>query len=379
MRVGFDARWYNDSGVGTYVAGLLPALAAAGDFDLVVYEDPRRPVPNLSGERLRKQPVRAGKYSLAEQIELARRCRADRLDIFHAPFYIAPWLAPCPVVVTIHDLIPFLFPLYSAPHQWLVKAGYWVAVRRAARIIVVSQHTRRDLVRLLGVREEKISVVSNATAPDMISRSSDDNEAMLARAFGVRSPYLLLLGARNQRTKNPEGAARALCAARRQLGQEFQVVVAGPPEGFPPALTESFDADVVRVGHVDRQQLAQFYRGARVFLLASRYEGFGLPLLEAMACGCPVVCSNAASLPEVAADGAMLADPEDAEAIAQAIVHLWRSETARAELSGRALRRARDFSWERAAREVIAIYRSAADERHPLGHGMRRSGAMGHR
>src|SRR5258706_16337898 len=118
MRVGFDARWYNDSGVGTYVAELLKAMAPQQrDFDLVVYEDPKNPIPGLDGQGVERIPVGAGKYSLLGQSHLAWRCKRDGLDLLHSPFYAVPLAAPCPIVVSLHDVIPFLFRIYRWPKQ----------------------------------------------------------------------------------------------------------------------------------------------------------------------------------------------------------------------------------------------------------------------
>jgi len=156
IKVGFDARWYTTSGVGMYVANLLESMGNLedDDFEIVVYEFADNPVPVVS-KRIRKQIVKGGKYSLAGQLELARRCRIDRLDLFHAPFYIVPIAAPCPVVCTIHDLIAFLFPIYNPVHQSIVKLGYRVAVRKAHRIISVSDTTKRDLELILSVPPPK--------------------------------------------------------------------------------------------------------------------------------------------------------------------------------------------------------------------------------
>src|SRR5262249_13563584 len=131
MRVGFDARWYNDSGVGTYVAELLRAMAASPRmFELVVYESPNNCVPELSGRSLIRIPVQSSRYSIGEQWELRRRAREDNLSLFHSPFYCAPIALDCPLVVTIHDLIPFLFRTSGWPKRQIVKAGYQIATRR---------------------------------------------------------------------------------------------------------------------------------------------------------------------------------------------------------------------------------------------------------
>src|SRR5258708_2658681 len=124
MRVGFDARWYNDAGVGTYVAELLRALVRRADCELVVYENPGNLVPGLDGLTGKRISISSAKYSLAAQFELRRRIRQDKLDVFHTPFYVMPLAARCPVVVTVHDLIPFLFRIYPCPKRSIVKMQY---------------------------------------------------------------------------------------------------------------------------------------------------------------------------------------------------------------------------------------------------------------
>src|SRR5258708_922527 len=158
MRVGFDARWYNDSGVGVYVAELLRAMAQLSrDFELVVYEDPQNPVPGLDGLPIVRIQVCAPKYSISEQLELRRRCRQDKLDVFHSPFYVAPLGLHCPLVVTVHDLIPFLFRIYPRPKQWMVKLGYRPAVRRSPHPIFDSSSTAQDVRENLGVPEARVT------------------------------------------------------------------------------------------------------------------------------------------------------------------------------------------------------------------------------
>ena len=367
MRVGFDGRWYGYSGVGNYVSDLLPAMATVGaDFEVVLYEDPRNPMEHVKGNRIRKVPVRARKYSLQEQFELAHRCRVDGLDVFHSPFYVTPWFAPCPVVVTIHDLIPFLFNIYNLPKRQLIRLGYRLAVKKAARVIADSENTRGDLSRVLGVSRDKTTVVHLATSRDLYHPNAEacERDYLLAR-YGIRQPYVLTLSAKNWRTKNLSGVLKALAICQKEVGFAFQTVIVGPPDGFYEASKGNTVAmeNIVVTGFVPAADLPKLYRGADVFLLGSKYEGFGLPLLEAMSCGCGVVCSSRGSLAEVAGSGAVLADPEDPSQMARAAGQLLRDSEARAKLQSRALRRASDFSWEKAARETVSAYFQAQREK----------------
>jgi glycosyltransferase involved in cell wall biosynthesis len=356
MRVGFDARWYNRSGVGSYIAGLLPALVRAG-CELVVYVDPRNPVPGLDARSLQIVPVYSGKYSPLASLEFRRLEKRDKLDLFHCPFYAAP-LLKCPVVVTIHDLIPFLFPVYFWPKQKLVQAGYRNVARRAAHLIADSHCTAIDIQKILGATPERISTVHLAADCDTFRPCGvADNKACLQEKFGVKEPFVVVASARNWRTKNLTAALQALEIARGLAGVEFESVMYGPSQG-----SESFAGNlpgklgIRRLGYVDAKNLALLLRHAHAFVMPSLYEGFGLPLVEAMSCGCPVITSDRGSLPEIAGAGAQCFDPFDVHGMAKALMALLRSPDELQQKRSEALNRAADFSWDRAAQETISVY-----------------------
>jgi len=358
MRVGFDARWYNDSGVGNYVAGLLPALAECADgIEIVAYEDADNQIPGLEHFPMQRIPIRSRKYSLNSQVELARRCHQDKLDIFHSPFYVIPFAAPCPVITTVHDLIPFLFTIYSWPKQWMVKVGYRAAALRATHVIAVSDATARDVRRVLGVAPNRVSIVHNAVSRRHFhSRAESGELSHLYRRYKVDGPFVVICSPRNWRTKNLATAFEAVDLARAQTAQKFQTVVYGPRSGRN-ASSGRADLDVIQTGFIPSEDLGSFFRHARVFLLTSFYEGFGLPLLEAMSCGCPVVTSNGGSLAEVAGEGAQVFDPLDAVGMAKAIARLLDDSDESDRWRARALARASQFCWKRAAEQTAAVYR----------------------
>lgn len=363
LRVGFDARWHNDSGVGTYVEELLRAMGASHAVELVIYQDPASRVPGLDNFGVERVAVRAGRYSSAGQMELARHSRKDGLDVFHSPFYMAPVAAKCPVVVTIHDLIPFLFPVYSRVKSALVKAGYRMAARKAEHIIAVSHHTAADVEEILGVGSARTTVVHNA-ARDVFRTSSDASElAGLEQRYRVRQPYVVAASARNWHTKNLHGALKALEMARGR-GAQFQTVIYGPEEGIHAAggsgRWSSLDLRVI--GQVESGELAMLFRHATAFIMPSLYEGFGLPIVEAMACGCAVVTSNRGSLAEVAGEGAQVFEPSDAVGMGEAIAELLSDEAALRKWKAAALKRSADFSWRKAAQETVSIYHRAYRE-----------------
>ena len=363
MRVGFDARWYNDSGVGTYVAELLRALAKHQDeIELVVYEGPGNPVHSLQGFSVERIPVRAAKYSVGEQIELSGRCRKDKLHLFHSPFYLVPITASCPVVVTIHDLIPFLFPVYSLLKGTIVKLGYQTAAKKAAHIITDSLNTARDVGLLLDASAKKITAVPIAADRSCYTAEQRKGEAaILEEKFRLTGPYVMAASARNWRHKNLEAALTAIELATNSGAKNIQTVIYGPPDGFAAAggMERWRSIGVSHTGYASADDLAMLFRHARAFVMPSLYEGFGLPILEAMSCGCPVITSNGGSLPEVAGNGAQIFLPADVKGMASALTRLITSDENVAQWRTAALKQAAQFSWERTARETLSVYRKA--------------------
>ena len=358
IRVGFDARWYNQSGVGSYVTGLLTAMAARREIKLLVYENPENPVPELDALPITRIAVHSPRYSLRAQWELRRRAAIDGLHLFHSPFYDIPYGLRCPVVVTIHDLIPFLYRIYDRPKQDMVKAGYRLAVRKAAHIIAVSENTARDLQSLLHVRQDRITIVHNAAARQYSHSAPTPNEAeILASRYAVRQPYIVAASAGNWETKNLSSALGSLDEATA-AGIKFQSVVFGPPEGLQACGGKArwSKLELNYIGALPPTMPASLFRNAMAFVMPSLYEGFGLPLIEAMSCGCPVVASNRGAVREVAGDGAQLFDPTDCAGMGQALGKLLSDSSARQHWKDRALRRAAEFSWAKAAEETIAVY-----------------------
>jgi glycosyltransferase involved in cell wall biosynthesis len=354
MRVGFDARWYNKSGVGTYIAGLLPALVRAG-CEMIVYVDPRHPLVGLEELSVETVPVCSGKYSLFASFEFQDLAKRDKLDLFHCPFYAAPMLK-CPVVITIHDLIPFLFPVYSWPKRKMVQIGYCTAARRAAHVLADSRATAIDVGKILGVAQERISTIHLAADRDVFHPYSNGPE-QLQRNFGISPPYVVVASANNWRTKNLRSALHAVAIAHQNAGLEFQVLMYGPSKSSAfISRDEERNLNVTRLGYVDAPDLAALFRHAHAFIMPSLYEGFGLPLVEAVSCGCPVITSNRGSLPEVAGAGAQCFDAFDTQAMAAALIKLLRSPDELKQRRSDALRRAADFSWDKAAQETLSVY-----------------------
>jgi glycosyltransferase involved in cell wall biosynthesis len=362
VRIGFDARWYNTSGVGTYVGNLLECMAKhkEDDVQIIVYEHADNPVPVVS-EGIRKQIVTGRKYSAGGQVELARRCAIDRLDVFHAPFYIVPLAARCPVVCTIHDLIAFLFPIYAPLHQEIVKLGYRAAVRKAQHIIAISDTTKRDIEAILDVPAGKVTRIYNAYSKSMYHPRAEPGEReYLRQRYGIDGEYVLTLSAGNWRTKNLDTALKAIVLAEERSRVRFRPVIVGPEEGFRASGISGMVNNPLVTGYVPKEDLPRFYRNAAVFLSVSLYEGFGLPLAEAMACGCPCIISNGGSLPELAGHATPIFDCHDAPGMADEIVRILGASAYHDELRRRGLQRSAEFSYATLAAETLQLYREVA-------------------
>lgn len=294
-----------------------------------------------------------------QQWGLPRRARAASADVLHVPGFDAPLLRPCPVVLTVHDLIGYLFPHNFPP----VSRFYWSrwlprTIRRADMVIVDSQHTRNDLIRLLGIPPEQIRVVYLGVDPSF--HPLDDRAALEAAREKYRLPrdFILYVGTIEPR-KGLDTLLLAYAALAGEIAQDLAIV--GKKGWYTESLfrlVEAFGLNrrVHFPGYVADEDLPAIYNLATLFVYPSRYEGFGLPPLEAMACGVPVVCSRAASLPEVVGDAAWTVLPDDPDALAAAMLRVLRDEQLRAALRYAGLQRTRLFSWEETARQTAKIY-----------------------
>jgi glycosyltransferase involved in cell wall biosynthesis len=314
-------------------------------------------------------------------VEGLRRLDAD---LAHVPYFAPPLFSARPTVVTIHDLIPLILPAYRG--SWRVRLYMRLvtsAAPRAAAIIADSDCSRRDIVRLLGVPPERVSVVylaaddrfreANAADPTAFTSSRNpEGLDVVRRKYALPERYILYLGGFDQR-KNVRGLMTAYAQVIREAPDAPPLVVGGRlPERdteFSPdprrlAREAGLEPAHVRcIGWVDEADKPALYSGALVFVFYSLYEGFGLPLLEAMTCGVPVVASSAASLPEVVGSAGLAVAPDDPRDLAAAILQVVRDPALAAEMRVRSFAQAARFSWRRCAAETLDVYRRAARRR----------------
>jgi glycosyltransferase involved in cell wall biosynthesis len=297
-----------------------------------------------------------------EQLLAPLLLRLGHADVYHGVLNVVPLLCPVPSVVTIHDLSAFLFTqtfrkVNRVYTQWAIK----VACRRASRILAVSEFTKREIVRWLGVPPERIVVTYDACEARFAPPDPAALEAFRRRA-GLPERFILFVS-----TLEPRKNVPMLLEAYARIADAIDApLIIGGGKGW---LYDEIFAKVERLGLSDRVRFAGFipgedlplwYAAATVFTLPSLYEGFGMPLLEAMACGTPVVTTSSSSLPEVVGDAGITVPPTDAEALGAALLRVLSDAELRAELRQRGLRQAQRFSWHATAERTLAAYRDAA-------------------
>ncbi len=330
----------------------------------VVFSDRPLPARFAQDPRIESRVFPLPRWTTWEQVGLPLALRRAQVDLFFGPYMGLPLLSSVPAVVMVHDLAWRRFP-ETYPRK---KRGYYqlfvgASVRKARRVLCPSYSTGAEVHELLGVPRERIDVVHNAVAPRFRPLSDSAALAAVRERYQLPSRYLLYLGTIEPR-KNLERLLRAYALARQAHGVDVPLVLAGPLGwlydqilALPAEL--GIAEHVIRPGFIDDADLPGLYAAAELFVYPSLYEGFGLPVVEAMACGTPVVTTSTSSLPEVAGEAAIVVDPLDMLALAQAIADGLRDEARRARLRTAGLAQAARFSQEQQARGTLACFERA--------------------
>ncbi|HYT67090.1 MAG TPA: glycosyltransferase family 1 protein [Vicinamibacterales bacterium] len=366
MRIAIDARKLHDYGVGTYVRNLLRQLGRQDhEHDYVVFcRDQDCDTIEEWGPRFRAVLETAAPYSIAEQFALPNDLRREAVDLFHAPHYVLPPLTPCRSVVTIHDCIHLRFPQYlpSKIGYAYARAQMWTATHKAARVMTVSEASKRDILRYFRVPESRIDVIYNAIDDRFWLEPAPEEIERVRERYRLTDPFVLYAG-NIKPHKNLERLIESFNLLRQHSPElrDVQLLIIGDEISKYATLRRAvhrykLHKHVRFFGFVPDQTLAALYRLANVFVFPSLYEGFGLPPLEAMASGTPVITSNVSSLPEVVGDAALMIDPYEPAAIADAMHRVLTDPALHADLRARGFARAREFSWERSIKRVREIY-----------------------
>lgn len=347
----------------TYEVEMLRALAQIDhENEYVVYctgEEAPRAI-GVQQENVRYHVLQPGSRAISLTLSLPAQLIKDGIDFLHSTFTPPPF-AVRPEVLTVHCLSSFVHPeFYSPLVAWRLNSLLRIGMRRAQCVLCVSQSTADDVHQRFGVGRERLAVAHNGVSAQFEPVAPKIARDRVRRELNIDGPYALFVGKLEPR-KNVTRLLEAFAMFRRETKSETRLVLAGNRTAVTPAIDAQIarlglqDA-VVRPGYAPTELLASLYSGARMFLLPSLWEGFGIPIVEAMACGTPVLTSSVTCLPEIAGDAAVIVDPESVASIADGIARLDGSEELRRTLSARGLERARLFTWENSARSTLAAY-----------------------
>ncbi|HUI55398.1 MAG TPA: glycosyltransferase family 1 protein [Bryobacteraceae bacterium] len=373
LHIVIDARHLRDFGIGTYIRSLVHALSSIDTVNRYTLVSGPGDVRTLSGlpENFQTSIYARSDESSLDHALFPMHLRGLSPDLVHIPLNHVPVFMIRPYVVTIHDMASLFFDVdLSRIHKQLHRYRFRRGLVRASRILAVSDATRRDVENLVGVPPHRIRQVYNAPDPGFLRQPETAEELRrIMERYQINYPFLLYAG-NIRRHKNVPRLVEAFAVVREQLAShpvysDLRLVIIGDTLSQFPAVRQTVIRSRVEqmvrfLGFVPFDTLRCFYQAAAAFVFPSRYEGFGLPPLEAMACGTPVVTSNVSSLPEVVGDAAILVNPENVFDIARGIRDALLDEPLRAELIRRGREQASRFSWERTAREVLEVYQEAA-------------------
>jgi glycosyltransferase involved in cell wall biosynthesis len=363
LRIGIDIHSIgsNKGGNETYYRELIGELAKVRcDHNFLLYYTNPVAVQHIpANDHFALKRLSPAHSVLRIPLTIPRRASLDRLDLYHAQFIVPPFLK-CKTVTTIPDIAFEHYPQFFSAHQ---RAWSKVLIRSSAKkadhIITVSEYSKRDLVETYGIRAEKISVTYEGAGEEFAPADRQKAKDEIARKYPIGGDFVLYLG-RLQARKNLMRLVNAY-AHIRKAGFPHKLVLAGQQDTlFEPVCSRirelKLENEIVLPGYVAAADVPTFYNAAEVFVYPSLFEGFGLPIMEAMACGTPVVTSRGSSLEEVAGDAAVLVDPLDELSIAEALKRVLAEPELRRSLGQAGLRRSRQFSFANAARQTIGVY-----------------------
>jgi len=374
MRIGIDIRPMAAAGLGrglvTYTANLVKALLTLDQEDhfcLFIAKnqsvsDFLQQLPSLDHVTIVKLKRPTRNIFLWDQLFWYALLKKERIDLFHSPMYGVPLLCPCPKILTVHDLTPLIFPetITKFRHKVVFRFNFFTS-KYADRIITPSQHSKRDLMRYLDIPAKNISVtLEGVTEQYKILQNRKDIEQIRTR-YHIPGKYLLYVGGFDK-NKNLFTLVKAFHLLQKNILKNNLFLV------FVGALTQDalslrefvktckLEDRVIFTNFVPEEELIKLYNGAEIFVFPSLYEGFGLPPLEAMACGVPVITSNAASLPEIVGDAGIQVDPRSPEELCHALTEVLTNQGLRKDMQKKGIERASSLSWEETARKTMHVY-----------------------
>jgi glycosyltransferase involved in cell wall biosynthesis len=369
MNIGIDAHMlgHRETGNETYILQLTQALTEVDDQDdfFVAAEDRELLSPDIRRRRnvhVLELRTRSAVFRLL--VELPGLARRHRFDVLHCTYHVPP-RCPCPLVVTVHDISFERHPeFFSIRDRFVLGTLVPHSVRQAHQVITDTEFAKRDLMEIYHLPANKINVTNYAAGQQFHPIQDLDLLSDVRKRYQTSDRFILTVGNLQPR-KNLVRLVNAYAQMKQAHGLAHKLVIVGQSAWkssavFKAVETNGLDDDVFFTGFIPAEDLPLLYTAAQVFVYPSLYEGFGLPVLEAMACGTPVITSNSSSLPEIAEGAARLVDPRNTDDLAAALVQVLSDQGLQKEMREKGLARARTFSWERTAHQTLEVYRQVA-------------------
>lgn len=367
MRIALDLRKIESSGIGRYMRNIVEALlheVPEHEYLLIVPRGSER-LLTLNGGKAKLIPVDVPYYSIREQISIPTILAKHRVDLFHSPHFVVPVVRTCPVVVNIHDVIYMARKdeLKSRAGRFYYRCMMSLAAHWSNAVITSCEYTKKEIVRHLNANPDRVFVVPYGVDSRFRPIADAGTLERVRTKYGISENYVLYVGIYRDR-KNHAGLLQAFQHLVHG-GIPSQLVIAGPMNEAEKELRTlaaelGIEKQVVLTGFIADEDLPTLYSGARVYACPSLAEGFGLTIVEAMACGVPVVCARNSALPEAGGNAALFADVTNPQSFAQALQRAFTDEKLRQDLIERGYQHAKHFSWQQAARDTLDIYARAA-------------------
>ncbi len=372
MKVGIDARaaiWYRGTGIGTYTYQLIRSLHELKEPSIdyrYFWPGDEYKALDISNDKVFNS-IEKSKEKFWEEVHIPACLTDEKIDIYHVPQngIGLPLSKQCPFVVTIHDLIPYVYPeTVGRGYLKVFLAQMLEIVEKADKIITVSKWSKRDLMHILNVPAEKISVTYEAPEPIYQPINKQLAKKFVAENYGLQKDYILYIGGFSPR-KNVKGLINAFRDILPDLKRDVQLVLVGKQARDFNELVLLIEAlglqdKIIWTGFAPVDDLPYIYNASEAFVYPSMYEGFGLPALEAMACGTPTITANTSSIPEVVGKSALLFNPFDSSQLAEALYNVLTNQELCQSLSQKGLKRAKKFSWRKTALGTLTVYQEIA-------------------
>lgn len=366
--IGIDARMYGaeQTGIGNYIKNLINNLAEIDKKNQYTIFLLEKEFDKFSppADNFKKIAVSAHWYSWREQVILPPQLLKERLSLIHFPHFNSPILYSGKSIVTIHDITPFFFPghkMNSILRRYAFKLVFGASVRKASKIIAVSNSTKNDIVKHFGANPDKIAVIYEGVGDNFkILPNRDKIKKDIAEKYGAVKPFIFYAGVwRNH--KNVTGLIKAFAILKKELGDDYQLVIGGKADPHYPEILKAIkdldlEKDIICPGFIPEEELVLFYNACELFVIPSFYEGFGLTGLEAFACGAPVAASNIAPLKEILGASAKYFDPYDYEEMARVMKEVLTDKPLKDRAVKSGLEKAQKYSWRKMAEETLKIY-----------------------